>query len=99
MNIKNLTAFELAARRLQLHESAVSECPEAPSYEGAHHFLGIQDRRGGALVAPQLQAYVAGELSREAAIMKEKRKSREARASQGRGKGAGRGRGAGGADP
>jgi hypothetical protein len=44
--IKNLTAFELAARRMQLHERAVSESPEGPSCEGARHFLGIQERRG-----------------------------------------------------
>ncbi len=98
-NIKTLTSFELAARRLQLHESAVSECPEAPSYEGARHFVGIQDRRGGALVSPQLQAYAASELGKEAAVLKEKRKAREARATQGR-KGASKGGcGVSGAEP
>ncbi len=74
---------------MQLHESAVAESPEAPSYEGAQHFLGTGDRRGGALVAPSLTAHVASELGREAAIMKEKRKVREAKAAGGRGGGKG----------
>ena len=52
--------MELAARRLQLHESAIFENPENPNYGGSRHFLGTQDSgRGGALVAPQLTAYVA----------------------------------------
>ena len=38
-------------------------------------------RRGGALVAPQLTSYVANELGKEAAILREKRKAREARMS------------------
>eukprot|EP00973_Karenia_brevis_P073076 10149478-Karenia_brevis.AAC.1 len=57
LNLKNLECFELAGRRLQLQESAIAENPESPSYEGAQHFLGIREKRGGALVAPQLTAY------------------------------------------
>eukprot|EP00973_Karenia_brevis_P028674 3954918-Karenia_brevis.AAC.1 len=57
LNLKNLVSFELAGRRMQLQESAISENPEAPSYEGSQHFLGVRERRGGALVAPQLTAY------------------------------------------
>ena len=60
-------------------EEAVSESPSDPSFEGAEHFLGIQEKRGGALVAPSLRAHVAGELGREAAILREKRKAREAK--------------------
>jgi hypothetical protein len=83
LNIKNLTCCELALRRLQLHESAVAECPENPSYEGSRHFLGIAERKGGALIAPSLSGYVAAELGKEAAILKEKRKSRENRSGGG----------------
>ena len=74
-------------RRVQLLESAVAESPEAPSYEGAQHYMGDQERPGGALLAPALRTHVASELSREASIMKEKRKAREARGGRGRGKG------------
>jgi len=91
LNLKGLLCMELAWRRLQLHESAVSENPEFPSYEGARHFMGIQQRRASALIAPSFSAHVAQELSKEAAIMKEKRKARESRVAnpkKGGGKGA-----------
>ena len=91
LNIKNLECFEWLFRRLQLHESAVLESPGAPSYEGARHFMGKGGRRGGALVSPDLQAHVASEVGKEAAIMKEKRKAREAREKPKQPKGGGRG--------
>jgi hypothetical protein len=87
LNIKNLVSFELLLRRLQLQESAITESPDNPSYEGARHFMGIGERRGGALINPVLAQYVATELGKEAAILKEKRKAREARGSKGVGKG------------
>eukprot|EP00973_Karenia_brevis_P027312 3765582-Karenia_brevis.AAC.1 len=49
LNIENLISMEVAARRLQLHENAISESPEAPSYEGAQHFMGLAEKKGGAL--------------------------------------------------
>ena len=70
-------------------EEAVAESPTDPSYEGAMHFLGVSDRRGGALVAPALKKHVADELGREAAILKEKRKAREAKDAL-KGKGGGK---------
>ena len=94
INLKKSVMCEFLLRRLQLAEAAVLENPDQPSFEGARHFLGIPDRRGGALVAPSLNAHVAAELGREAGILKEKRKAREARAPGP--KGGGRG-GAGGA--
>ena len=52
--------------------------------------MGIAERKGGALIAPSLSSFVASELSKEAAIMKEKRKTREARKdAKGKGRGAG----------
>ena len=87
-NSKRSVMFEFLVRRLQLGESAVLENPSQPSFEGARHFLGVSERRGGALVAPSLQAHVATELGKEAAIQKEKRKAREARQNP---KGKGRG--------
>ena len=81
LNVKNLVGAELLLRRITLHEEAVAENPEAPSYEGSDHYLGISERSGGAQTVPSLRAHVATELSKEAAIMKEKRKAREARAA------------------
>jgi len=79
LNVRNLASFEWLLRRIQLHENAVLENPSAPSYEGARHFMGKGNRRGGALVAPELTTYVAAELGKEAAILREKRKAREAK--------------------
>jgi hypothetical protein len=79
INLKNSVMAEFLLRRIQLMEEAVLDSPDNPNYEGARHFLGVQERRGGALIAPSLKAHVAAELSREAAIQKEKRKAREAR--------------------
>eukprot|EP00959_Pyramimonas_sp_CCMP1952_P254193 5310156-Pyramimonas_sp.AAC.1 len=48
---------------------------------GSDHYLGISERLGGAQLVPSLRAHVATELSKEAAILKEKREAREARAA------------------
>ena len=87
LNLKNSMGAELLFRRLQLMEEAVAESPEQPNYEGSRHFLGTGERAGGALMAPTLRAYVGQELSREATILKEKRKAREARGGKGKKKG------------
>ena len=102
LNIRNLVGADVLLRRIQLIEHAVLECPEAPSFEGARHFMGFGERRGGALIAPTLTAYVAGETGKEVAIIKEKRKAKEAieaqRVAKGKGgKNGGKGGGAGGA--
>ena len=89
LNATNLACLELALRRLQLHETAVAENPDQPSYEGSRHFLGSTERRGGALIAPSLSAHVATELGREAAIQKEKRKARDGRAAAAKAKSSG----------
>ena len=89
LNVKVSVAAELLLRRLQLLEEAVSEDPANPSYEGATLFMGLNTKRGGGFVHPDLKKFVAEELGREAAILKEKRKAREVRtAGKGRGKGA-----------
>ena len=41
--------------------------------------MGTPEAKGGALLAPGLRRHVAEQLSREAAILKEKRKARDAR--------------------
>ena len=88
LNAPNIAALETAARRLQLIEEAVAENPSQPSWEGSQHYMGRDERRGGALMAPSLRTFVAGELGKEAAVQKRKRKAREARGPlKGRGKG------------
>eukprot|EP00969_Alexandrium_andersonii_P228133 10075221-Alexandrium_andersonii.AAC.1 len=47
-------AFEVLARRLQLIEEVRAESPAQPSWEGASHYMGSEERRGGALMDPQL---------------------------------------------
>ena len=85
-------AAELLLRRLELLEEAGSEDPAHPSYEGATLFMGLNTKRGGGFVHLDLKKFVAEELGREAAILKEKRKAREVRSS-------GKGRGKTGASP
>ena len=59
----------------------MAENPASPSFEGASHYMGTGERKGGALVAPALRSHVASELGKEAAILKEKCKAREARST------------------
>jgi len=100
--IDNLASAELLVRRLQLIEHSHIDDPSSPNWEGARHFMGTGERRGGALVAPALEQFVAENLRGEAAIAKERRKARESRTMPGhrgdqggRGGGSGGGRGAG----
>ena len=91
-NVKNLWSSELLLRRLQLLEFAVSEDPQNPSYDGAAHFMGSFENAGGGFVAPSLQTYVAAELGKSTAILKEKRKAREAKLARvNKGKGGAKG--------
>ena len=85
-NIGNSAAMEIIARRLQLIEEAVSENPDALSWEGARLHVGLEERRGGALMMPNLRSFVASEMGKEAAILKEKRKAKEAGGGKGGGK-------------
>ena len=92
LNLKNLLCIDVLVRRLMVHENAVSEDPENPSYTGARHFMGSGENRGGALVAPSLRAHVASELAKESAIMTENARPRrqklpEAEAAEIRGAG------------
>jgi hypothetical protein len=67
------------SRRMQLTEQAHLESPSAPSYDAAEHYLGVPERRGGALLAPALHRHVAARLRDETAVLKEKRKAAKAR--------------------
>jgi hypothetical protein len=82
INLMNVSMAELLTRRLQNIEEAVIENPSQPSFEGSEHYLGVSERKGGAIVAPSLKQHVASELAKEAAIMKERRKAREAKSNK-----------------
>ena len=84
LNLKRCAMAEFLCRRMQLQEDVVAECPTNPTFDGAHHYMGIDDRAGGATMAPSPRAHVSTELAKDASIAKEKRKAREAK---GRGKG------------
>ena len=77
LNATNLACLEIAGGRLQLSEESHIEDPPHPSFEGARQFMGTGERRGGALIAPSLQAHVAAQLAGDAAIATECRKARE----------------------
>ena len=79
LNLKNLGMAELLFRRKQLIEEVRAENPHNPSWDGWEHYLGIQERKGGAGMAPSLRQHVASEMGKQAAIDKEKRKAREAK--------------------
>jgi len=79
LQISNLAAFETVARRLQDIEAAHIDNPLAPDYELSGDFMGSDERRGGALVAPMLEAHVAGKVAARTAINREKRRAGDGR--------------------
>ena len=56
LQVGNLGSFEVASRRLQVIENAHLDNPMAPTYESSGFYMGTEDRRGGALVAPDLES-------------------------------------------
>jgi len=87
LNIGELLIFEAIARRYQLWEETYSAALQAAEAgpEGSdwlderHIFLGNERSRGHALVAPELEQWVATRLQAESAVLKERRKGREER--------------------
>jgi hypothetical protein len=87
LNVSELQCFEKIARRLQLWEEVYSV--KLRKAEGGEEvdgwlderaiFLGQGKSRGHALVCPLLEAWVAKELEKESAVLKERRKAREER--------------------
>ena len=78
LNGKNLLSLEYLNRRRQLIREAHREDVSKPSFEGAPHFMGNEYGLHGSGLVPSLRAHVAQEMSKEAAIAKERRKAREA---------------------
>jgi hypothetical protein len=87
MNIKNSVAMEYVNRRRVLLEDAHGADPDNPNWEGAHHWMG-EDEKGGAAAGgtEALRAHVAQEFSKESAIAKGRRKAMEAKKAKGGGK-------------
>ena len=87
LNIGEVAIFETVARRYQLYEEFYSNAlrvadggPGADQHlDERQLFLGQDRGRGRALVCPALEAWVAGRMQSEAAILKERRKGREER--------------------
>ncbi|CAK0837412.1 unnamed protein product [Prorocentrum cordatum] len=79
LNLRNLGMAELPFRRKQLIEEVHADNPHNPSWDGWEHYLGIEERKGGAGMAPSLRQHVASEMGKQAAVDKEKRKAREAK--------------------
>lgn len=86
LNIKKSRAFEYLNRRRQLLEEAHREDPSRPNFESAHLYMGEDDESSGVHLSSALRAHVAAELSKEAAIAKERRKALEARDARGKGR-------------
>ena len=83
LNLRQCAMAEFMLRRMQLQEDVVAENPSSPTFDGARLYMGIEDRPGGAAMAPSLRAHVSAELGKEAEILKEKRKVREATKGKG----------------
>jgi hypothetical protein len=81
-----LACMELIARRAQMIEMKHREKLGGTGLgnsieEDAHIYLGTSKTRGMVMICPQLEEFAAGQLARETAAAKERRKLREERAS------------------
>ena len=97
LNITELASFELICRRAQLAEFRYKDrLLGEGADEDEYLFMGVGETRGLVMVSPNLEDYLATQLSKESAVMKERRKMREerqlSRASAGGGGASGGGR-------
>ena len=87
LNLPDLAMGEAISRRLQLWEERHAEKLRASSDGGVsaghaterHFFLGRSRPKGSALVAKELETWIASQLAEEAVILKERRKGSENR--------------------
>ena len=77
LRLENLISMELIGRRLQLIERAFLDSPTAPDFSYAQEYLSLVPHQEGSVRAPNLEAFVAEELRRQALINKEVRKASE----------------------
>ena len=99
LNICELASFELLARRGQMaelkHKQRSLRDNGSGGLVGDEDFLllGTNETRGQLMICPQLDAFVAAELGKEGAVLKERRKLAEERKllrSEAKGKGKGK---------
>ena len=86
VDVSNLAGCEIIARQLQLleerrYESQMRGHQQVDHAVGSdsHLFLGTTASRGGLCISPALDEWIAEELRRESATLKERRKAREER--------------------
>ena len=81
-NVAGLAAFELGARQLQIAEDKLSHRfadDAGVDRQGDYSLMSGSTRKSQLYIAPQLKAWIAGELQKDASILKERRKAREER--------------------
>ena len=86
INLYSSAAAETHCRQLQLVEveekhrdRLLQQQGLADQTDDSHLFLGGQGTRGGCCVCPELQSWIAEQLQKESAVLKERRKAREER--------------------
>ena len=101
LNISEPACMELLARRAQLSELKWMERilrhgPSDEYGEDSYLYMGTNQTRGQVMIMPELEQLVADQLSKEGAVLKERRKLKEERGlvranpideSKGKGKG------------
>ena len=89
VDISNSAGAEIIARQIQLLEEKHRDCGGGGGKGGdssgasmdSHLYMGSSSSRGGLCVCPLLSDWIADELRRESAVMKERRKAREERSA------------------
>jgi hypothetical protein len=79
LNVTSLAAFEVVARQLQISEDKLSHRFDDTPLEGYSDYslMSGSTHKSQLCICPQLKAWTAGELSKESAVLKERRKARE----------------------
>lgn len=83
VDVLNLASAELVCRQLQLIEDRMFQSSDngasSAAAEESSLYMGTSTAHGAVLVSPDLKGWIAGELAREASVLKERRKAREER--------------------
>jgi len=83
LQASELACMEMLIRKAQMielkHRGRVTTASVGEVEDDAHLYLGTSHTRGLLMIDPKLEEFVSGELSREAATAKERRKMREER--------------------
>jgi len=87
VDVSKLVSMEILSRKVQMiHDKWRHKMPQIMSSssrddDDSHLLLGLHETRGNLGMAPSLSKWLGEELSREAAVSKERRKAREERAA------------------